>query len=181
MEINPHSPEIRTPAREIPYPKGHLRDLDFAESTMGFHSGPNRRRGYRLILFSWAASLIDVLLGVAFSSFFILTSSVVLRVNMFRGIPQSGWPIVGLGIFVASVAAEQILLRIFLGFTIGEWACGLRLGSSKERAASNYALRVLLRSLVNLFSGFVLLPILSLIVGQDLSGRISGLYLVSQD
>jgi len=106
-----------------------------------------------------------------------------MRVDFHRWVEFFGGSLLRLSLasFLASVILYQMILRMFLGFTIGEWACGLRLGSTSERLSGNYAFRVFLRSMVNMVSGFVLLPFLSLLFGQDLAGRISGLYLVTRD
>jgi len=187
MEIEPNNNiEIRIPERKTPVgiPKGHLEGIDFDSPATSFRRGPNGRgRGYRLILFSWAATAIDVLLGTAGNTLFILMSAYVLRVDFHHWVGFFGGSLLRLSLvsFVASVILYQMILRMFLGFTIGEWACGLRLGSTSERLSGNYAFRVFLRSMVNLISGFVLLPSLSLLFGQDLAGRISGLYLVSKE
>ena len=186
MEIEPvkdrQSPDWNYPVR---IPKGQLEGVvDFDPPSVGFRRGPNGRgRGYRLILFSWAATAIDVLLGSASNAIFIMISSMAMRVDFHRWVEFFGGSLLRLSMvsFLGSVILYQMLLRMFLGFTIGEWACGLRLGSTKERLSGNYAFRVFLRSMVNIVSGFILLPFLSLIFGQDLAGRISGLYLVTTD
>ncbi len=183
-EIEPLQPEISpsTLKQSVKIPSGQLSRLDFAHHSMAFHRGPNRRgQGYRLILFSWAAASIDILLGLAFNSVSILLASFVMRVEFWRWIEFFHGSIIRMSFFsfIFSVFVYQMMVRIFLGFTIGEWACGLRLGSLKERLSKNYVYQVLLRSVVNFCTGFVVLPLLSLIFGQDLAGRVSGLYLMS--
>jgi hypothetical protein len=70
-----------------------------------------------------------------------------------------------------------ITTRAFLGCSIGEGACGLRLGKPLERQASNYVLRVILRNTVVVVTGVVVLPVLSLLTRKDLQGLISGVSL----
>ncbi len=73
----------------------------------------------------------------------------------------------------------MISIRSLLGFTIGEWACDLRLGQPHERLRNNYVIKVMLRSSLILLTGVVTLPVLSLLLGRDLAGVLSGLRLFS--
>jgi hypothetical protein len=72
-----------------------------------------------------------------------------------------------------------IFLRSFLSFTLGEWACGLRLGSPKQRLMSSYIFKVTARTLLIYATGVIIIPALSLITGQDIPGRLLKLPLVS--
>jgi len=187
MEINRNpSGELPEPESELPirdlFQKSRLASTDFILGA-SFHRGPNRRRrNYRLVVFSWAASLIDTLLGFALSMMVILASSLLMKVsfvhllNFFHG----SLYFLALTCFVASVGLYKLILRIYLGFTIGEWACGLRLGSPKERISPDYVWRVFLRFAVVFGTGILVLPIMSIVLGQDVAGRISGLYLVEK-
>lgn len=74
-----------------------------------------------------------------------------------------------------------IIFRSFLGATLGEWAFDIQLGTKAEQASAYYPLRVILRSFIVIATGFVTLPLLSLIAGQDLAGMISGLSLKHGD
>ncbi len=71
----------------------------------------------------------------------------------------------------------MVMLRSFLGFTLGDWACGLRLGAIEQRLGPGYSLRVVFRAGIFIATGIIFLPILSLIVGRDLAGQWSGLQL----
>jgi hypothetical protein len=170
------------PAERNSIPKIGIPNLDFS-TTYSFHRGPTRGpKGYRLVLFCLAASLIDILLGFALAALFTLSSSSLMHVSFIRLLTffNHSLLLVFAVSFVVAVALYKVVLRVYLGFTVGEWACGIRLGKPAERKSNQYAYRVLLRAAIGFLSGFVVLPALSLILGEDVAGRISGLYLVSK-
>ena len=147
----------------------------------GFHRGPVRRRkGYTLIAFSWLASAMDALMilgvGMIFLAGFFL-------VNKFYGVPIfSGLlrdsQFVGCILFLV-LCSYMIMLRAVLGFTLGEWACSIRVGTSHERLSVYYPLKVVGRTVILLLTGVFTLPLLSLCFGKDLAGVITGLRLNS--
>ena len=61
-----------------------------------------------------------------------------------------------------------------MGNSIGDWACGIEVGSKAQRSLSGFPLRVVLRTGLIFLTGIILLPILSLLSGFDVAGRISG-------
>jgi hypothetical protein len=186
MEIEKQRPEIPLPegnSVRVILPASRVRHLDFATSA-SFHRGPTRKaKGYRLILFSLAASAVDILLGFAFAALFTLSSSLFMRVDFMRLLHFFNGSIFKMFVvgFIISIAFYKVIFRVYLGFTVGEWACGIRLGKPQDHAAKNYAMRVLVRFGAVSLSGFIVLPALSLLFGQDLAGKISGLYLVQSD
>lgn len=72
-----------------------------------------------------------------------------------------------------------VTVRSILGFTLGEWACDLRLGQPHERLRSGYVFRVALRSSLIILTGIFTFPLLSLLLGKDIAGSVSGLRLFS--
>lgn len=70
-----------------------------------------------------------------------------------------------------------ILSRSFFGATLGEWAFEISLGSKGEQSKALYPLKVAGRSFLVVLSGFVLFPLLSLVLRKDLAGRLSGVRL----
>lgn len=181
------NPNKRAPLkREAPFPSrspfkpGPALDFD---PSAGFHSGPSRRQGYRLALWSWLASLIDILILVSGSCFFVLLFSFIVQTPvgpLVRGLFHSQHQL----LFFAEVGVlfgwlYMVSIRTLLGHSIGEWACDLRLGKPRERLQTKYVFKVAFRSTVILLTGVVTLPILSLLVGKDLAGSLSGLRLFS--
>ena len=68
----------------------------------------------------------------------------------------------------------MVLARSFFGRTIGEWTFELQLGNAFQQRAWWYPLAVVWRSTLNICTGFVVLPILSLLVQRDVSAFPSG-------
>lgn len=177
----------RTPGTPAPSKLNNLfkdrKGLQFEQNT-GFHSGPSaRRKGYRLALWSWLASFIDALILISASCVFMLVFSMIVKTSvgvLLGGIKHNQHQ----AIFFAEVFfifgwIYMVAIRSFMGSTIGEWACDLRLGQPHERLQSGYILKVALRSTLILLTGVITLPILSLIFGRDLPGIFSGLRLFS--
>lgn len=179
--------------REAPVPlkdTNVLRDLfknnravNFDQNT-GFHGGPSaRRKGYRLALWSALASFIDLLILISMSSIFIMVFSLIMKTpvgSIFGALKNhQDQTIFFIETFCLCGWVYLITVRSIMGSTIGEWACNIRLGQPHERLRSNYILKVALRSTLILASGVVTLPLISLLIGKDLAGIISGLRLFS--
>ncbi|MGZ3725113.1 MAG: RDD family protein, partial [Pseudobdellovibrio sp.] len=73
----------------------------------------------------------------------------------------------------------MIMMRVFMGASLGEWSCQLRLGQPVQRIKPTYVLRVVARTTLLLGTGVVVFPILSLILNRDLLGDITGIRIYS--
>ena len=180
--------EGNKPTREIPQDS----DLNqyfrkkmpaWADSTgsTDFHRGSRSGgRGRALIAWSFMAAFIDSLVLGSLACSFLFTFSLLMKVQAISVVHLMASEIVQVGVmgcvFLASM--YMIMLRVFLGFTIGEWACGLRLGTLKQRLNRLYSLRVIARTLLVIATGFWLLPALSMLFGRDLQGLIVRLPLI---
>jgi hypothetical protein len=69
----------------------------------------------------------------------------------------------------------MVLNRAFLGFTPGEWAYDLMLGSPDQISWKSYPLRVMARHTIFVATGVLPLFLISLILGKDLVGQWTGL------
>ena len=161
-----------------------FKDHKLAFSQTGFQGGPSRRRkGYRLALWSWLASTIDGLLLLAASCLFLICFSLIVKspagVILSEMFHTQGRGLFFVEIFAAFSWIYLITTRVFMGSSVGEWACDLRLGQPQERLSSAYTIRVVLRCTLILATGVVILPLLSLLFGKDVAGVLSGLSLFS--
>lgn len=176
----------RSPGTPAPSPMKDLfkdrKGVGFTQNT-GFHGGASRRRGFRLALWSWLASFIDALILISASCVFILAFSFVVKTSvgsLLGGLKHSQHQFFFFAeVFFIFGWIYMVAIRSFMGSTVGEWSCDLRLGQPHERLQSGYILRVALRSTLILITGVVTLPILSLIFARDLAGTFSGLRLFS--
>lgn len=190
-EINKQENPQRAPRkREAPVPlRGpskdlfKSRDMNFSVGT-GFQGGPSRKRkGYRLALWSLMASVIDGLILFAISCAFLVLFSLLMKTPanaVIKTFFHSQSHIMLLAeLYAVSAWVYLIATRVLTGSSIGEWACNIRLGQPHERLETRYVLRVLKRSTLIVVTGVVTLPILSLILGGDLTGKLCGLRLFS--
>lgn len=67
-----------------------------------------------------------------------------------------------------------VLSRSFFGSTLGEWAFDIELGNTRQQKSAWYPIAVAWRTLLIMLTGFVLLPLISLILGKDVPGKLSG-------
>lgn len=191
-----NSEEVKpTPSRErsLPEPTRPVtpqrkiisRDQEpiFIESILHFNSGSKRRSGFKLALLNWTSALIDSLVLVSLSCFVMITLSLLMKtsagqVMKFIFADQSV-----LGIFLLSFAfsywAYLVLSRLFMGASIGEWTCDLRLGQPVERLRRDYPVKVMLRTTLIFSTGLFLLPLLSALLRRDLAGEICGVKVYS--
>lgn len=160
-----------------------LEMIDDASTDVGFHGGSKKRSGLKLALWTWLAAGIDALILVSTSCFFILVFSFLMKANpnsMFGLFLKDQNNINVLGIlFITTLWTYLIFMRVFMGATIGEWTCGLRLGQPLERFHFSYLLRVMLRTTAVLATGIFMLPLISLFFTRDIAGDISGLKIYS--
>lgn len=154
------------------------------ENNTGFHGGPSaKRKGYRLALWSALASLMDGLILISVSSFFMMAFALIVKTSAGALVEEifhnQHRLIVFAEIFAVAGWMYLITVRTMMGSTIGEWACELRLGQPQERLQAGYILRVVWRSTLILGTGVITLPLCSLVVGRDVAGVLSGLRLFS--
>lgn len=183
----PYLPPTPRPTEkvEIGYFRNNFsyRDIEFDKKN-GFQGGPvSKRKAYQVTLWSFVALAIDALLLLASSCLFLICFSYVVKAGM-SSLLRDLFVSQSLGIlfiqaYVVSAWAYMITLRLFMGSTVGEWACDLRLGQPHQRLQSGYVLRVMLRTSLILLTGLLPLPLLSLVFGVDVPGKISGVSLYS--
>ncbi|MFP5520450.1 MAG: RDD family protein [Bdellovibrionia bacterium] len=186
IEKNKAPEPLRAPKKRVPNaPVGTILEKRLRWSLgdqIGFHSGSTpKRRGYVLAMWSWLANVIDLLVLISLSSFFIAALSMVFGQNISTVVAQSqsnaSLTSLYLEVFFLSAWLYFILMRLFMGATVGEWACDIRLGTPQDQKKRNYAFKVAGRESLMVLTGLVVLPMLSLILARDLVGNLLGLKL----
>ena len=172
----------RTPEGDSNRLKSHFRDsssaLDFSTE---FHRGSRSGGvGYKLVAWSFVAALIDALILFSLSCLFLLSFSFLVKSQLGSMLQVLGGSVYQVGFLGGGLilVTYMIMLRVFLGFTIGEWACSLRLGNLKQRLNRYYSLRVVARMFLIFLTGLVILPFFSLLTGRDLAGLLIRLPLI---
>lgn len=152
---------------------------NISESTQ-FHRGSRRGSGRQVVAWSALAALIDGLILFSISCFILLAFAMTMKVQMQTVLAMYQSSFFKYGIFAEVLLGffYLVTLRTFLGFTLGDWACRLRLGNLKQRLQRFYSLRVIARTLLIFATGFITLPLLSLILNRDLPGSWVGLSLI---
>jgi hypothetical protein len=83
--------------------------------------------------------------------------------------------------FVGSGLLYVLAARTWVGATLGEWSYEVRVGTEGRRSRWFYPVLILWRGFVVAATGFVVLPMISMIVGTDLLKYLTGLQLVSMN
>ncbi len=152
--------------------KNYLNRLDFDENGLGFSGGSRKRTGGKLVAWTFAAAVIDLC--------FILMTTFVLSILLMKALKNGVSLQTSLFFMFLNFSISYYLAtRLYIGSTLGEWACYLRLGQPTERAHKKYILKVFLRLTLHLVTGFIVLPILSMIFKKDIAGQITGLKIYS--
>ncbi|PWU16077.1 MAG: hypothetical protein C5B49_11020 [Bdellovibrio sp.] len=145
-------------------------------------SWSSRRRRWQMRAWSLAAAVIDFLLVSSLACLFAIVFMAITKVHVTRFDFLTKPEVLRLlgPCLLALHCSYLLLFRVFAGCSAGEWACGLRLGQPHHRLSRTYGLKVLLRFFVVAATGFIVLPFLSLIRGQDLTGKWIDLPLVGR-
>jgi hypothetical protein len=155
----------------------------FVEDNVDFRSGSKKRSGFKLVLWSWMSTLIDSLILISISCFCMILFSILMKTSardVFKFISIE--PNITKMFFISflfSFWAYLVVMRIFMGASLGEWSCQLRVGQPAQRLKRSYTLRVIGRTTLILLTGVVVLPLLSLIFESDIAGEITGVKIYS--
>jgi hypothetical protein len=155
----------------------------FVDGNTGFRSGSQNRSGFNLVLWSWMSAFIDTLVLISISCFTLILFSALIKTPAREVLKvlsiESKASEMFLVSFLFSFWAYMIMMRVFMGASLGEWSCQLRLGQPVERIKATYVLRVVLRTTILLATGVITFPVLSLIFQRDLLGDITGIRVYS--
>lgn len=189
--ITPETPQAPTIPSRVPFVptvrKDLFRRLEIIENDTdlgtGFRSGSQKRSGLKLAIWTWLSATIDALVLVSISSFFTLAFSFLMKTSPSSVVAlfiKSQHPMLNLSLlFLLSAWSYLIFMRAFIGASIGEWTCDLRLGEPVQRFKVTYVLKVMFRTTLILATGVFILPLLSLIFRRDLAGDLSGVKIYS--
>lgn len=123
-----------------------------------------------------AAGFLDILLITSLGLIYMLSLIFTLKVDLIKTLSE-GDPMIWLAtasIFLGVGFVYYTAQRIFLGYTLGDWAYEQRLGLPEEMEKAGYSLKVVARQILIMVTGIITLPLLSWIMGRDIAG-VSGL------
>lgn len=134
---------------------------------------------------SLAAAVLDGMLILAAGLLCMIVMLMVTKVDLIRNLSNPDTE--GLvylstaALFVGVTFIYMLLNRVFLGFTPGEWAYDLRVGTPADQTHGLYVIQILFRQVLVTVTGFVVLPALGAIMGRDLTGRLTGAPLMKRN
>ncbi len=152
--------------------------------SLSFRGGSSRKpKTRKLAAWSLFASIIDLAVVLIISLLFVITSSLMAHQMSGASLREvyltgSGMPLVGL-LYLITFSIYLVVARWFQGFTLGEWCCDIRLGTPEDFLQSHYKYRVLMRWILTLATGIVLFPLLAILTGSDVLGKICKLRIYS--
>lgn len=184
---NEHREIPKSRTGRVPVKKNEIdlfkRDDFFIEDHLGFQSGSQNRSGFKLALWSWMSASIDTLILISISCFSMILFSFLMKspardlLNI--GLIEFNAAKLFMISFLFSFWVYLVMMRIFMGASLGEWSCQLRLGQPVQRIKTSYIFRVIARTTLILITGVITLPILSLILKRDIAGELTGLKIYS--
>lgn len=127
---------------------------------------------------SFSAAFLDGMLVLAASLLCMIALLLITKVDLVANLssPDDEGMIylATFSVFAGVTFIYLLVNRAFLGYTPGEWAFDMRLGTPQDLEKPTYILKVMTRSVLQIATGLIILPILSLIFKKDLAGEISG-------
>lgn len=169
-------PELRTNLEGI-------RDLEkrVEESKVSAVVGTSYEPELQKTSGNWFASLIDLVVVFGMVNLFMSSLLFVTDLDVFQIISktyQDPMTQLSLGlIFLVSCFLYTVVSRSFFSSTLGDWALDIELGTKEQQASVYYPVKVSFRFFMTSLTGFVLLPFLSVLVGRDLAGLLTGMQL----
>ena len=189
MNLNQNSDSINEEIVPVEIRRGKLhdnlfkRDNYFLEGNISFRSGSQKRSGFNLTLWSWMSAFIDTLVLISITCFSIILFSFLMRTparDLLRIISIEPKILDMFMIsFFFSFWVYMVMMRVFLGASLGEWSCQLRLGQPIQRIKPTYVLRVIARTSLLVITGVITFPVLSVIFKRDILGDITGIRVYS--
>lgn len=133
---------------------------------------------------SMASAALDLIICAALGLIFLVALLTITKVNLnvvLANLNKDIMTQIALGVMFLTVMQMYVVIaRSFFGQTLGEWTFDLQIGRDEEQFTETYAIKVAFRSVLNLITGLVLLPLVSAMLGRDIAGQLSGVKLYRQ-
>lgn len=129
----------------------------------------------------WSPMILDGMLITAASLLCMIITLFTTRVDLLANLANpdtEGMIYLATASLVLGVTfIYMVVNRVFMGFTPGEWAYDMRLGTPEQLGTTSYAFKAIARQLLLLATGLLPLPLVSSVLGKDFAGRATGLQL----
>lgn len=148
------------------------------ENTTASLKNPKTTEEFKPAIWNFSSTFLDSMLVLAASLLCMIILLMITHVDLVANLtkPDDGGMIylATAGLFFTVTFIYMLINRVFLGCTPGEWAFDQRIGKPEQLTQVSYTFRVAARTLLVMFTGFIILPIASLITGKDIAGIITG-------
>jgi hypothetical protein len=133
---------------------------------------------------SVASAALDLIICISMALVFVAVTLTVTKVDLNAVLGNLSHDVmtqISLGVlFITVMQLYVVVARAFFGATLGEWTFDLQVGQDEEQMQNSYPLKVAIRSLLNIVTGIILLPLVSAMLGRDVAGQLSGVKLYRQ-
>lgn len=150
-------------------------DIENAEATL---RNAKMAEEYKPTGWNLSSSFLDGMLILASSLLCMIILLTITQVDLIANLThpdESGMIYIATAsLFFTVTFIYMVINRAFLGCTPGEWAFDQRIGKPEEMQNVSYTLRVAARTLLVIFTGFIVFPLISLLTGKDVVGTITG-------
>lgn len=174
----PGTPVVQDQIKKIP----GQSELVNAGTRRGAADSPQKKLVPATI--SVASAALDLIICSSIALIFVAVALTVTKVDLnvvLGNLSRDVMTQISLGVlFITVMQLYVVIARAFFGATLGEWTFDMQIGQDEEQQQNSYPLKVAARSLVNVITGIVLLPLVSLIIGRDVAGQVSGVKLYRQ-
>jgi hypothetical protein len=139
---------------------------------------PKAKESSKALSWTFESSLLDAMLITAASILCMIILLVITKTDLIGNLthPDDNGMIYlsTLGMFAVVSFIYLSVNRIFLGYTPGEWAFDERIGNPEDLNSKSYSIKIIARSALVVLTGFILLPIISMLFRKDIAGQITG-------
>lgn len=161
IQTTSYKSTFKTTSTATPTPVATPVKEEFKETSLNFSSG-----------------LLDSMLIVAASILCMIILLIVTKADLIGNLTnpdEYGMIYIATAGMFAMVAFVYLTVnRVFIGQTPGEWAFDQRIGVPSDLNTRNFTVKVIGRSALIVLTGFIILPILSLILKKDIAGQLTG-------
>lgn len=127
------------------------------------------------------ANVLDTMLVLAATMLCMIVLLTITKVDLITHItnpnsdPTIFYAIAGL--FFSVILTYNLVTRVFLQATPGEWAFDIQLGDEEQAKSWTYPLKIILRTVIYAITGFFIFALISRLFKKDLIGSLCGLSL----
>lgn len=161
-----------------------LKNLNHKKQTEDTLAKNKKRLIWKNTTPSLFAGFLDTMLITAGFLLMLIAMLTVTQVDLISNLSDPGqnymiW--LATAALLASVTLiYMVVFRTYFGYTPGEWAFDQRCGTETQQATASYILRITVRTLLVMATGFLPIALISMILRTDLFGLITGLQIQKQ-